>query len=41
MGRSGVVAKKSAEDTEREVPKTKPADKKLGRVNIDGLKMNV
>ena len=39
--RSGVVANRSVEATEREVPKTKPADKKLGREKAAGLKISM
>jgi hypothetical protein len=39
--RSGVVANKSIEVTESEVPKTKPADKKLGREKAAGLKISM
>ena len=38
--RSGVVANMSVEVTEREVPKIKPADKKLGREKLAGLKIS-
>ena len=38
--RSGVVANASAEATEREEPKTNPADKKLGREKLAGLKIS-